>query len=359
MKILFARLDAFRRADDGACLDRLTEMSANRSASRPKSESKCWPATPANLFRTLFAILKTPVLATAILGGALAARSEGASAQAAFAWPEPGVVKVTEIRAKRRGAAKMTYDVHFRRLDERHFVATQKNLSVLQVNGVKVTPEMAAALGPLKDAAKMPPLKVDAAGFLVDVLDLDSQFDLAEEIADALDGDDRRVETIKKLRNEQGRAWMKQLYSGYWTTWVEGWIEFPARPGEVHREDSEFSLPGGAASIPSRLVYQNLGPVDGRPALTWLKIESTIKGAELGGPVKDWIASLGLNGKAPDAGPVGAFAVRTMIEAKIDLETLKPSWARSAKYVHREGDKGEGDEATLVDSAEFTFRWPD
>ena len=290
----------------------------------------------------------------------LASGEEAAGSK--FVWPSDERIQVREIAVKNGKRAVMKYDVALRRGEDGNSTVKLANYEFVQIDGLPITLEMLGALKPAVEAFNsMPALIINRAGELVEVADVDASIDATGKLIGSLAKDEKRgKEMMGALKNERARELLRNVLSEYWACWVEGWIEFPATEGKSVTEEFEQPLIGGTEPVAGTRQFTHLGEVEGEPGKVHLKIETSIEDPALTRAITQMIRDIDKeNGKEadPELDTLPNFVVDTAIEAKIDLETLRPTWAKRSKTVRADSDDPEHAKLKKVETHEYHFRW--
>ena len=306
---------------------------------------------------------RTPLTAGLLLAAAFLSSATGEEpARATFSWPENTRIQVTEVALKNGNLAEMTYEAKFRRGEDDHFTVKLANYQFVKINGLPVPPEAVDALKPVIETFNtMPSLVINKAGELVDVRGIDKTVDASGKLIGELAKDDeKRKEMVEALQSEQAKALMRNMLSEYWSCWVDGWIDFPAGPGTTIMEDFDQPLVVDTESVQGTRTFQHLGKVADQPDHVHLRIEMSIEDPALTRAVAQMIKNMDeQRGKAadPELDTVPTIIANTAVEAKINLNTLRPIWAKRSKTVRAKSDDPKYANLKRTETSEYSFVW--
>ncbi|MBI1311621.1 hypothetical protein GC176_10030 [bacterium] len=255
----------------------------------------------------------------------------------------------------------MTYKLDFRADEDDTYVLRLIDLDIVAFNAKPLTAETKNNLQPDIDAFNaMPSFVVNSSGQMSDVLGLDGLIDAAGKTTERGRSDGASRNFAEALHNDRFREFFTRALSAYWTCWVEGWIDFPANPGDSVSVDFEEPMMPGVAPVNGRRTYQNLGAVPESPGLLHLRNETIIQDPSFTKAIVEMIRGLDeANRRFPDPelDTIPEMFGQTVIESKIDPTTLRPVWAKRTKIMRVDSDDPQYAPLNRFESHEYTFHW--
>ena len=316
---------------------------------------------------TKTAYLVTPLLLTS---GLLCQRTPGSlgktkgeaprAPRAAFAWPVPGKVIVTETTLKKGRRVKMRYSLTITRERGKRIRLRYGDFAFLEVDGRDVTSKRwKRALAPsLAATSAIPDCIVNDKGDFVRVDGIDAMIKRLDKVLAGI-----RKETAAQARQRraiferpQFRQMMQTAMAGYWDVWVGKWIGWKVAPGRSLEGDVEFPIAG--SKLRGKGKWTHHGPVAGMPGHVRLSFQSKAGGPELVAALQGIVTSLGAaplgqmkNERSPADG-----TMMTRIEAITRLDDLRPAKVTTFKSI-RIRESGQAKGKTSVEHHEYLFDW--
>ncbi len=274
-----------------------------------------------------------------------------------FSWPSRATIKVTEKGLKRGHTSDLRYDIVCSRDETGALRISLKSLQFDKLDGEPIPAGVTEQLKPaIKAFEDMPAFLVDGSGRLTDIADMEKLMKVTEELSRS------QGQTIdpKLFRDSNTVALLKGALANYWQSWVELWIDFPAKPGAPISRTSEQELIPGQPAVRSTQKMEFLGTIPGSPTLHHLRVEIDMSDpsmtSALGGLMQKFDQA---NGKPlnKELAQLPKIKGSKIYEVKIDPQTLRPVWARR-EIRFESTDSPSPAFPPQLETHEYRFDWP-
>jgi len=290
--------------------------------------------------------------------GSIAGKTGNAAPQPMeFDWKIPCRVPVEQFSDKKGHKARLRYILTVKNGPQGNLDLDMTDFEFLELDGMDLTaPRMQAELAPaLALTSALPTMVISREGEYLGMRDLDSMIERVIKFMKAKSKNpDEEVKVAAILRSPMMKQTLETQLGEYWQGWVGLWNGLTMEPMETREGDDEITF--GEEVIPTRIRYENHGPVAGAPELVKVSFTSTISGNSASHGVLAFLRLMSREGGMPfpEGVVIEHLAATTTFEAETEPKTLLP---RHTKRMKRTEIVVEGHRTTRLDVREETFDW--
>lgn len=249
-----------------------------------------------------------------------------------FAWPVPSEVEVTELETTivPVQTVEYRYTVELRETGAAgRLVVRKRDFEVLKIDGLEVADDEAFGnlTAPLELAKMSPDIYINPNGDVQDVEPWGTFYERLEQRMNELVNEQmispEHMQSVRtKMRDPQRQQIIRNASVGFWTLWVNGWLDLDFNENaEIVDDDGVFVLPDGDLKAPQILRHE--GQVVDDPEFVRLSAQRRASGPRVTAAVKASFRDGGTRARI-----TGAEIVAT---AWVELlpETMQPIRAES------------------------------
>jgi hypothetical protein len=274
-----------------------------------------------------------------------------------FDWKIPCRVPVEQFSDKKGHKARLRYILTVKNGPEGNLDLDMTDFEFLELDGMDLTsPRMQAELAPaLAITSALPTMIISREGEYLGMRDLESMIErVIKFMKKKSTNPDEEIKVAAVLRSPMMKQTLETQLGEYWNGWVGLWNGLAMAPLETRDGDDEIEF--GEEVIPTRIHYENHGPVAGAPELVKVSFSSTISGNSASQGVLAFLRLMGREGGMPfpENIEIDHLAATTTFEAETDPRTLLP---RHTKRVKKTEIVIKGERMKRLDVREETFDW--